>query len=200
LQRPLPQKQTRSKMNIIGIDYGSKTAGTTALCYAGDSGFSILQSKKKEDADAWILAHVNLLRPHLVMLDAPLSLPAAYVGGGTDFFYRRCDRELKAMSPLFIGGLTARAMQLAHGLRQQGIDVKEVYPRQVQRALFPGNRAYKKSLPAFRKLLQRVCEYTVPPLKNWHQADAVLAWLGGWRWLHGQGHNSGDPAEGVIYW
>ncbi len=70
-------KNERSR--LIGIDYGSKLAGTTALAYLSPTGVAIpLQSTAKKDADAFILQHLESLPPHQVFIDAPLSLPGKY--------------------------------------------------------------------------------------------------------------------------
>lgn len=88
----------------LGIDYGSKLAGTTAICYQEGDALTIIQSEKKQDADRFINDTVESLKPEQIFIDAPLSLPAAYFGNGDDYFYRDCDRQLKAMSPMFLGG------------------------------------------------------------------------------------------------
>ena len=89
----------------FGIDYGSKLAGTTVITYDIDRVLYQLQSDKKSDADKFVLNHVTDLKPDAIYLDAPLSLPKAYFGEGDDFFYRKGDKELRAMSPMFLGGL-----------------------------------------------------------------------------------------------
>ena len=38
----------------IGIDYGSKLAGTTVICYKKEGRLQLLQSEKKSDADAFV--------------------------------------------------------------------------------------------------------------------------------------------------
>jgi predicted nuclease with RNAse H fold len=99
-------------MMHFGIDYGSKMAGTTVITYNQDNVLYQRSSVKNGDADAFILDCVTELQPGQIYIDAPLSLPLACFGKGTDFFYREADRKLKAMSPMFLGGLTARAMKL----------------------------------------------------------------------------------------
>jgi uncharacterized protein len=47
---------------------------------------------------------LDMLQPARIFMDAPLSLPQVFFGpSGNEFFYRRCGRELKAMSPMFLG-------------------------------------------------------------------------------------------------
>lgn len=118
---------------LLGVDYGSKLAGTTAVCYLYSEGnAAFLSSRKGEDADKMLLDFVLKHGPANLFLDAPLSLPLAYFQGtahGTDFFYRQCDRQLGAMSPMFLGGLTARAIKLSFELKNVGASVFETYPK-----------------------------------------------------------------------
>ena len=104
---------------IFGVDYGSKMAGTTVVAVARERQIDLLQSGRKQDADAWLLETAVAQQPDHIFLDAPLSLPGVYrhLPGRSDYFYREADRELQAMSPMFLGGLTARAMQLHERLR-----------------------------------------------------------------------------------
>ena len=96
-----------------GIDYGSKLAGTTCIAWMKEGQLKIIQSAKNQDADEWIITQLDNESIDQIFMDAPLSLPPAFHDPLSDeFFYRAADRELKAMSPMFLGGLTARAMRL----------------------------------------------------------------------------------------
>ncbi len=106
-------------MHWVGIDYGAKLAGTTAISFVENNQIKTVQSVRKQNADTFCLDWISRLKPDFIMIDAPLSLPLAYFGKGDDYFYRQADRELKAMSPLFLGGLTARAMRLANQWSKQ---------------------------------------------------------------------------------
>ena len=61
----------------LGIDYGAKLAGTTAVCYEQNGQFHLLQSERKKDADKFIHQTIEKLQPATVFIDAPLSLPMA---------------------------------------------------------------------------------------------------------------------------
>lgn len=90
----------------MGIDYGSKLAGTTAVAMLVKNELRLWQSTRGQDADTWLKALVRELKPKVVYMDAPLTLPQAYYqtphNANADFFYRQADRELHAMSPMFI--------------------------------------------------------------------------------------------------
>ena len=182
----------------LGIDYGSKMAGTTAVCWQDGTRFIIQQSAKKKDADEFLLALVAQLGPRAIYLDAPLSLPSIYSSGtGNDYFYRECDKQLKAMSPMFIGGLAARAIKLKHELEKGGVNVHEVYPAALVRSLALGE-FYKKDLEKFSVTLEDQFRINLPSISNWHQADAVLAWAVGKRHQENIAKSYGRPTEGTI--
>ncbi len=192
-------------MKILGIDYGSKLAGTTAVCFH-DGGLEFEQSQKGRDADEFIIEVVNRIRPVKIFIDAPLSLPGAYFEKSPDneFFYRCCDRELKAMSPMFLGGLTARAIKLKHHFHETAIDFYEVYPRGLVNEMSKENehfgQYYKSDLKAFADLLIKKFEIKLVAYPaNWHQCDAMLAYLTGLRFMNGIQLRYGDPGEGLIY-
>ncbi|MDP2188174.1 MAG: DUF429 domain-containing protein [Sphingobacteriaceae bacterium] len=187
---------------ICGIDYGSKMAGTTVCAWPNGSSIELRQSGKKEDADAFLEALIAEIQPQAIYLDAPLSLPGVYTNNGNDYFYRACDRELACMSPLFLGGLTARAMRLANRWQQQGLSTYEAYPAGLWRQIGSQALMYKKDtkdLAACLELLQTHFELSLPAASNWHQFDALLALCVGVRHQQQQANIYGDPQEGLIY-
>jgi len=188
---------------LYGIDYGSKLAGTTVIakCKQKDPIVELLQSKKKEDADTWLLNQVDA--EATVFLDAPLSLPGVYTNTPDcqDYFYRAGDRALKAMSPMFLGGLTARAMKMKSHLSQKSVTCHEVYPGGLIRLLqFPHYQKKNLStLPSFWEQLKSQLPFQVKtPPQNWHQVDALLALWSGFRFLSNTHESYGTAEEGVI--
>lgn len=190
---------------FAGIDYGSKLAGTTVIAFQGASGLELASSTARRDADRFVLEWCRQHRPRRLFIDAPLSLPGVYreLPGFDDYFYRRSDRALSAMSPMFLGGLTARAMQLRATLEEEGIAVYEVYPGGLASLLSLDRDRYKKSkehiptvLEGLARFFPTLPEATVVP--TWHHVDALLAWLSGWRYRQGRHRQYGDPAEGLI--
>lgn len=190
----------------IGIDYGSKLAGTTALTVITKEGdLQVEQSAKKQDADRFLLERIQFWNPLHIFIDAPLSLPGVYknLSGGSDYFYRQADRELKAMSPMFLGGLTARAIRLKDLFEKDNRKVLEAYPSQLAKHLAFKKEAYKKDkqvLPELLEQIQALLPYSIPSdqYSNWHRFDSLLAFLSGYRYLHDQHQSFGDPAEGCI--
>jgi len=188
-------------MKWIGVDYGSKLAGTTAICYDKGDGLTFLQSEKKLDADAFLIQVINELGPSEIFFDAPLSLPAAYFGKGDDFFYRKCDKETKAMSPMFLGGLTARAMKLAAQFPK--VTFRESYPSYLIKIVWNYKDLYTKKETYNNRLAdQLISDYKLEMKQtpvNWHQLDALACWLSGLRYQEGSVVKLGDEEEGLIY-
>lgn len=187
--------------SFLAIDFGAKTAGTTAIAWLAEGRLQLAQSAPKQDADSWLRQQIQRLQPQALYIDAPLSLPLAYrqATDAPDFHYRACDRAVGAMSPLFLGGLTARAMQLVH---EVDIPAYEVYPKLAGHAIAK-DLYHKKNgdtLSDFTKVLQQHLPYPAPQPANWHQADALLAWYIGWKHQTGKADFVGDAQEGVIWY
>jgi predicted nuclease with RNAse H fold len=180
---------------IVGIDYGAKMSGNTVIAFIKENQVFLEQVDKKIDADNWLI--IKLQEHHFtsVYLDAPLSLPAAYFGSGTNFHYRDCDVITKAMSPMFLGGLTARAMSLKH---QLDISFYEVYPAHFQRTTII-SEFYKQDIDLFLEdYLKKITINLNSIPENWHQVDALLALTSGIRHQQNKHLSIGNPNEGII--
>lgn len=192
--------------SLAGVDYDSKLAGTSVLAYSPDrQHVHFLASRKGEDADAFLFRHLLELRPQRILLDAPLSLPGVYakLPGYKDYFFRKADRELKAMSPMFLGGLTARAMQLKERLSGEDIHCQEGYPAALAYHFGLIDKGYKKD----KKLISRFMEEligkyhlkieTEQPL-SWHIFDSLLALISAFRVENQEVDIWGSEEEGII--
>lgn len=189
---------------MMGIDYGSQLAGTTVVCWLEGNVVHARQSEKGRSTDAFVADCLRMLQPEWVAIDAPLSLPGVYRGLShyRDYHYRRADREAKAMSPLFLGGLTARAMQLVAD--HPHIKWLEAYPSRRAEALnFPPGGLRKKD-PAALNLLQPMLVtrgwqvHRGMPTHN-HALDALLALCIGFDAVRNEAIVLGDADEGIIY-
>ena len=145
----------------LGIDYGTKLGGSTAICFEESGSLQIIQSVKKMDSDLFITQAIGRLLPDVVYIDAPLSLPGAYFGKGEDYFYRKGDREVRAMSPMFIGGLTARAIQLKEQLTKTNpnLIIYETYPGYLARSILGLKNQYLKKTKEVEPFLHLLEEY-----------------------------------------
>lgn len=192
---------------LAGIDYGSKLAGTTVLAYSlNGQEVHFLASGKGEDADAFLYRHLLDLRPQLVLIDAPLSLPGVYakLPGYEDYFFRKADRELKAMSPMFLGGLTARAMQLKDRLSGEDIHCLEGYPAALAYQLGLVGKGYKKEKEHIYLFLRQLADKNhlkieAESVVSWHAFDALLALLIAFRIENQAVMVWGGSEEGLIY-
>ena len=192
-----------TNQTILGIDYGSKLAGTTTVCYLQGSELMFRMSRKGSSADDFVLKIIKELKPELVFIDAPLSLPLVYrdPNQADDYFYRACDRELGAMSPMFLGGLTARAMRLAQPLVSTGIEVYETYPAHTAKLL--KLQGYKTQVESVQQQLSGLSQsiglsIQWPEKITTHHIDAYLAWWSGQRYLKREHITTGNTEEGVI--
>ena len=191
----------------MGIDYGSKMAGTTAVAHLSGGQVVFNASEKGRDADAMILALAEELKPTLIAIDAPLSLPGVYTSqaGCTDYFYRDCDRLTKAMSPMFLGGLTARAMKLAAQLRVSGVEVIEAYPVKSGKELGLKAFGYREKQPDLKGLFDKFYSETGIDLReqtrlSGHHIDAAIALFIARQYDLDRANQLGNSSEGIIYY
>ncbi|GAB5523586.1 MAG: hypothetical protein Roseis2KO_14580 [Roseivirga sp.] len=192
---------------VLGVDYGSKMAGTTVVAYIVEGQVSFEASQKGKDADVMIMKLAETLKPDLVAIDAPLSLPGVYTGlsGCDNYFYRECDKLTKAMSPMFLGGLTARAMKLAASLRLQTIEVIEAYPVKTGNNLGLKTFGYRGKQPDLPGLFEQLYSVTGMDLRSHdqlsgHHIDAALALHIAQQYIAGTVSRLGNAQEGLIYY
>lgn len=190
-----------------GVDYGSKLAGTTVIASWNGKEVTFECSQKKKDADALILQKASSERPTHIFLDAPLSLPNVYKGieGYDDYFYRKLDREVGGMSPMFLGGLTARAIRLKSQLEPLGIEVIETYPALLARHFNLKVLHYKKQVVHIQPVVEYLRKkfptdfvFDLHLIRSWHMVDGLLAAFSAYRFERGQHIQLGDMNEGWL--
>lgn len=194
-------------MKLMGIDYGGKLNGTTAICYNSGSELIIIHSTKNQNADSLIINTILSENPGILAIDAPLSLPAGLLSPGADnYFHRKCDTDLQAMSPMFLGGLTARAIKLTNELLldKPGLKILETYPRKQYDRIKTINGHYKKSGEdpnQLSSILENELKnlFKIPHLASWHAFDACLCWLTAFRYSKNICISYGKESEGQIY-
>jgi uncharacterized protein len=195
-------------ITLIGIDYGSRLAGTTSLAiFEPEQAITVYHTQKGEDADRFVLDHIKELAcPCLVAIDAPLSLPGVYqnLPGYADYFYRVADRELKAMSPMFLGGLTARAIQLTAAMRSEGYKIIEAYPSALHLAIHEIKVIRQESpidaLPFFSAYFSQKIKLDRDIIPSKHAIDALCALIIAARVHKDDYCTAGEPSEGLIYY
>jgi len=187
--------------HIWGIDYGAKKSGNTAVALTAGDQILLFQAEKGVDADRWLDGMLQKYPPVLVAIDAPLSLPKGWCGGEGDLFYRKCDCELKAMSPLFLGGLTARAVHFKRKLEEKSIAVIECYPKGFVCQLLDGNYPEsEKSMDTILNQLPKSPRFKLASQPaNEHQIDALISLVISIRHYNKQSISFGKSEEGLIW-
>lgn len=189
---------------LVGIDFGAKRSGLSSVVSGAVGGtLSCHTIEKGKDTDLWLEALLVQLNPRLIAIDAPLSLPGIYTGlpGNEDYFYRQCDRQLGAMSPMFLGGLTARAMRLRAKLPE--LEFIETYPTAMAKEVYPNlyrdeKKHHSESIDWL--MLQTKAFHAIEIKKTRkHDLDALLCWHSAVRHLSGTAISVGLSEEGVIY-
>ncbi|MEM8628668.1 MAG: hypothetical protein AAGF04_01125 [Chlamydiota bacterium] len=182
----------------IGVDFGAKTRASTALTSSRGDQISAVLCPLKGDVDAWLYAHIKKIRAAHVFLDAPLSLPRIYFDPAdlhSSHHFRQVDRDLGAMSPLFLGGLTARAIALKASLEKIGVACYETYPAATLKKRFPG-----QSVDEALSYIERDTKRSITDLQrlNSHEKDSILAWYAGYCYFFREPLVFGRKEEGMI--
>ncbi|TVR79848.1 MAG: DUF429 domain-containing protein [Saprospirales bacterium] len=186
---------------VWGLDFGANKSGNTAIAISNGSAIEFHQSKAKESADDWLATMVTRFPPEIIAIDAPLSLPAGWCGGTGDLFYRECDQKLKAMSPLFLGGLTARAVKFSRRLRHRGVEVIESYPKGFVNHLLDGQYPEPEGdlNPVLSMLPGNIKLRLTSQPSNEHQMDALICLVVAYRFSQRQTIRFGKYGEGIIH-
>jgi len=195
-----------------GDDLGAKRAGTTVGCVFDGAATLFERCARGGDADRFVLGLIERYAPQVVGIDAPLSFPAVYSErerrGEGDYFYRVADRQLGAMSPLFLGGLSARAIRLRDIAHAQGVTVIEVYPAAVLREIGQAMTGLSKGecgrdrvkLDRAAETIARWGDLPAPPQsESWHDVDSLAALTTVARYVAGRAKSFGEAREGLIY-
>jgi predicted nuclease with RNAse H fold len=202
-------------LRLAGVDLGGKRSGTTALCFLEEDFVTTLQAARGSDGHAWLDEQIVARRITHVFIDAPLSLPGVYRGlkDFHDYHFRKADKLLGAMSPLFLGGLTASAIELAAAWQEKGIVTLEVYPSALVKHLqlqvfYKPKHLPPKTMSNFIRKLKRHPEtrkyfeglrWKISHSLSRHEADAILCLLSGLRFLSGEALAYGYRDEGLIW-
>ena len=191
---------------IWGIDYGKKLSGNTVICEKKDDYLKYFKAAKNQDADQFILDLMNQHSPVLIFIDAPLSLPGVYHDKTAydNYFYRFCDRQLGAMSPMFLGGLTARAIRLKDQIEQAGIEIKETYPKTIAKQFKLKDLGYRQNKTNIEMCTEQINQTSLldidkKQILSWHHFDALLALLSAIRYKLDLHFTHGHKEEGLIY-
>ncbi|MGC8568837.1 MAG: DUF429 domain-containing protein [Nitrososphaeria archaeon] len=175
-----------------------------------DSGLAVLDEELSCWAftvrlDSEIIRLAEDLRPDIVVIDAPLSLPRGRksIEDRSGPHFRACDLELRRMGirffPITLGPmrmLTSRGIKLSNRLSAMGLKVIESYPGGVQDVLgIPRKRDLRGLVDGLKRLGLRGC----PENLNEHEADAATIAYLGILYMKGEAIGLGDPEEGLLF-
>jgi len=177
---------------IIGLDLAGVATNPSGWALMKNKAISTRQLHHDEE----ILKSSTDCRPHLIAIDAPLSLPKK----GTT---RKADREMHkqgypVLPPRFsaMEKLTLRAIRIAQEITIMGLNVIEVHPTSTRKALKMPVRDWKKIQMIFIRIGLEG-DLKTRTLTS-HEIDAVTAALTGHLHLQGKTELIGDEGEGYI--
>jgi predicted nuclease with RNAse H fold/dephospho-CoA kinase len=193
---------------IVGIDLtGSEKRGSGWCTLRGDQA-----ETDRVFLDQDIVDRVLALRPDVVSIDSPLSLPFGRTvvtddDPGRDEFgiMRRCERELKRRGinvyPSLLPsmqGLTRRGMMLAERMRAEGVAVIESYPGAAQDIMgIPRKGAGEEYLKRGLSEFGIMGSYQTGDITH-DELDAITSALVGSFFLSGQFEALRGPTEGAL--
>ena len=181
-------------LKIMGIDLAGKSSNPTGICYLNGNKLDFCTLFDDEDILGYVFRH----NPNLIVVDAPLSLPAGRCclsnecpcsKNGSHFRVAEVEmRRFGRTLPLTFKGmklLTERGISLKEKL-ERNYEVMESHPKTIQNVL------------GFKSPLDIKKYFMIPPDINKHEMDAALLVLTGIFYIKGRYIEFGDPDEGLI--
>src|SRR3990170_8432609 len=188
-------------MSIVGLDLAGVEHRPTGLC--------IFKEMKAETSlvytDKEILKKITGIKPSVIAIDAPLSLPAGRksIEQKTSVHLRECDRELVRKRikffPVTLGPmrkLTSRGMKLRSILETKRFKMIEVYPGGAQDIL--GIPRKQRGLEKLKSGLEKLGIKGLNKQMSDHELDAVTCAFVGKLYVEGKSVTYGTPEQAII--
>jgi len=188
-------------MLVVGLDLAGVESRPTGLC--------LLSGMKAETSlvytDKEILKRIDEIKPRIVAIDAPLSLPEGResIEQRTNVHLRECDKELLRRGikffPITLGPmrkLTNRGISLRKTLENKHFRVIEVYPGGAQDIL--GIPRKQRGLDRLRAGLEKLGVRGLNNRMSDHELDAVTCALVGKLFLEGKSVTYGTLEQGIV--
>jgi predicted nuclease with RNAse H fold len=188
-------------MLVVGLDLAGVETRPSGLC--------VLKDMKAETCliykDDEVLKSVGEIKPEIVAIDAPLSLPAGRksIEQRTNVHLRECDRELLRRGikffPVTLGPmrkLTERGINLRNTLENMSFKVIEVYPGGAQDIMGISRKQYGHE--RLREGLKKVGVKGLNKQMTDHELDAVTCALVGKLMLEGKSITYGTLKKGIV--
>ncbi|MCP8314369.1 MAG: DUF429 domain-containing protein [archaeon] len=193
-------------MKFIGIDLAGVETRDSGICILDEELKAKVLTLKNDDE---IINFIIKIRPDIIAIDAPLSLPFGRCclkdtcSCRNKGHLRRCDRELLKMKikffPITLGPmrkLTERGIKLKNIIEEKSIKVIEVYPGGAQDML--GIPRKQKGIEELRKGLMEIGIKGISKVISDHELDAITSALVGKMYIEGDYLALGDSEEGLI--
>ena len=188
-------------MSVVGLDLAGVESRSTGFC--------VLKNLKAETSivytDEEILNRIEAIRPSVIAIDAPLSLPAGRksIEQITNVHLRECDKELQRRGirffPVTLGPmrkLTSRGIKLRETLENKRFKVIEVYPGGAQDIL--GIPRKQKGLKKLREGLEKFGIQGLDDAMSDHELDAVTCAFVGRLFLKGKSVTYGTAEQAMV--
>ncbi len=185
---------------IVGLDLAGSPRRPTGVCILR----GMMAQARVVYSDEQILNALELAKPHLVPIDAPLSLPPGRktIHDRAGEHVRPCDRQLQRRGirffPITLGPmrmLTERGLALKARIEGLGYRVVECYPGAAQ-DIWQIPRQHH-DLNGLRCGLEALGVKGLTPRMTGDELDAVTAALVGHRFLSGKGEMLGGE-NGIL--
>jgi predicted nuclease with RNAse H fold len=188
-------------MSIVGLDLAGVESRPTGLCLLRDMKAQTYLVYEDEE----VLKKIERMRPEVVAIDAPLSLPAGResIEQRTNVHLRECDKELLRRGirffPVTLGPmrkLTSRGISVRRTLEDKHFRVIEVYPGGAQDVL--GIPRKQHGLEGLRTGLEKAGVRGLNNRMSDHELDAVTCALVGKLFLEGKSVTYGTSQQAIV--
>lgn len=189
-------------MKVVGIDLAGSEGRSTGFCVLDES---LNCRTKLLHTDEEIIVEVERVKPKLISIDAPLSLPSGRksIEDRSGPHFRKCDKELAKMRikffPITLGPmrkLTERGMRLRFEFEKRGYEVIETFPGAAQDILNIPRKQH-----GTEKLREALVKLGVKGIKrgaSGDELDAITCALVGKMFVEGNYLAIGEEREGLI--
>ncbi|MCX6821879.1 MAG: DUF429 domain-containing protein [Candidatus Aenigmarchaeota archaeon] len=188
-------------MLIVGLDLAGVESRPSGFCIL--DGFKIETCLSYTDKE--IIQKIEELKPRIIAIDAPLSLPPGRksIEERNDVHFRGCDRELLKRGikffPITLGPmrkLTERGIKLKKILKNKGFKVIESYPGGAQDVLKIPRK--QRGLDGLKKGLEKLGIKGLTSRMTDHELDAVTCAFVGKLFLEGKSEILGVIEDGIV--
>ncbi len=193
-------------MKFIGVDLAGVEARDSGICILDEDYNAKAFILRNDDG---IIDFITKVKPNIIAIDAPLSLPFGRCclkdacSCRNKGHLRECDRELLKMKikffPITLGPmrkLTERGIKLRRIIEEKSFKAIEVYPGGAQDML--GIPRKQKGTDNLRKGLMKIGIEGISKVTSDHELDAITSALVGKMYIEGDYLALGNPEEGLM--